>query len=102
MGVGAVGLGLGAFFGVQAMNAKSDAGCDGNSCPDSASKSSYEDAQRAGTISTIAFAIGGVALAGGAVLYLTAPSSPEQARAAIRAQAAIGPGLVQLQAGGRF
>ncbi|HVG86437.1 MAG TPA: hypothetical protein VM820_18060 [Vicinamibacterales bacterium] len=102
MGVGAVGLGLGAFFGVQAMGKKSDAGCDGNACPDATSKSLYEDAQSAGTISTIAFAIGGVALAGGAVLYLTAPSASESASNKIRAQASIGPGLVQLGAGGRF
>ncbi len=105
MGVGAAGLAVGGFFGVQAMGKKSDAGCDGNTCPDQASKRLYEDAQSAGTISTIGFVIGGVALAGGAVLYLTAPRAGEGAPSAIsslRAQAAIGPGLVGLQAGGQF
>lgn len=102
LGVGAAGLGVGAFFGVQAMNKKSDAGCDGSTCPDEPSASLYEDAQSAGTISTIAFAVGGVALAAGAVLYLTAPSGAESSAGGFRAQASVGPGLVQLQAGGQF
>jgi hypothetical protein len=102
MGVGAVGVGLGAFFGVQAMNKKDEAGCDASACPTPASAGLYEDAQGAGTLSTIAFAVGGVALAGGAVLYLTAPSASESAGSALRAQASVGPGLVTLHAGGRF
>lgn len=76
-GVGIVGLGLGAFFGLQAKShlddSNADGHChDGNKC-DAIGVQARSDAQSAATISTIAFAAGAVAVAGGLVLYLTAP-----------------------------
>jgi hypothetical protein len=65
-GAGVLGLGLGAFFGVKAMNAKSDANCIDDRCDPAA----LSDARSAATVSTIGFAVGTVLLAGGAVLFL--------------------------------
>jgi hypothetical protein len=99
-GAGVVGVGLGTFFGLRAMGKKDDAGCDGNSCPDVGSRDLYEDAQSAGNVSTIGFIVGGLAVAGGAVLYFTAPKPAREK--GLEAGAVLSPGLVGLQAGGRF
>jgi hypothetical protein len=75
-GAGVVGLGLGAFFGLQASSKWSDAkgkcsdypyGCGTDAADLRAS------AHSAGTVSTVAFVAGGALLATGVVLYLTAP-----------------------------
>ena len=74
-GIGAVGVGVGTYFGLSARSLWSGArpGCDAaRVCADGA----YDDAvtaRRHGNFSTVAFAVGGVALATGAVLYLTTP-----------------------------
>jgi hypothetical protein len=76
-GLGVVGVALGAVFGASALSKNSDANtghCAGNRC-DSTGVSLRSDAVHAGNLSTIAFVAGGVALAGGAVLWFTAPSS---------------------------
>ncbi len=81
-GVGIVGIGVGAVFGAQAFSnwstAKNDCssqGLCGSGTPADSAKSS---AQSAATISTIAFAAGGAALVGGAILWFTAPSGAVQ------------------------
>jgi hypothetical protein len=99
-GAGVVGVGLGTFFGLRAMNKKDEAGCDGNDCPDVPSRDLYEDAQSAGNVSTIGFIVGGLAVAGGAVLYFTAPKPSREK--GLEAGAVLSPRLVGLQAGGRF
>jgi serine/threonine-protein kinase len=99
-GAGVVGVGLGTFFGLRAMSKKDDASCDGNNCPDSDSRELYEDAQSAGNVSTIGFIVGGLALAGGAVLYFTAPKPSREK--GVEAGALLSPGLVGVRAGGRF
>lgn len=81
-GVGAAGLIVGSIFGVIALGGKSDenSACSGankctpNSQPLKNAQSHYDSANSAATVSTIAFIAGGVLVAGGAVLYLTAPS----------------------------
>jgi len=76
-GAGIVGVGLGAFFGLKASSTWSDAkskcsdfpwgcGTEGHDLQDSATSQAR--------LSTILFTAGGVLLATGAVLYLTAPS----------------------------
>ncbi len=99
-GAGVVGVGLGAFFGLRAMNKKDEAGCDGNNCPDVTARDLYEDAQSAGNVSTIGFIVGGLAVAGGAVLYFTAPKPSREK--GLEAGALLSPGLVGVQAKGRF
>jgi len=90
--VGVVGLAAGGFFGYRALtlNRQSKADCraeDPNACtPGGASK--REDAQTAGTLSTVATIGGGALLATGVTLVFTAPSSsPARAGASAPAQA---------------
>jgi hypothetical protein len=85
-GVGVVGIGIGSVFGLSGMSKVSDseAHCTGNLC-DQTGVGLREDAVSAGNISTIAFSVGLVALAGAAVLWFTAPSrSSSRATAAPR------------------
>jgi hypothetical protein len=74
-GVGVVGLGVGTIFGLRAISKNSDAEdlCPkGNECYAGA-ESLTDEAKDAATLSNIGFGLGALALAGGAVLYLTAP-----------------------------
>jgi hypothetical protein len=76
-GVGVVGVAIGSVLGVSAINKNSDANkghCTGNTC-DAVGVSLRQDAVHAGNLSTVAFVVGGVAIAGGAVLWFTAPSN---------------------------
>jgi hypothetical protein len=95
-GVGVVGVALGTVFGLQASSKWSDAkekcrdypfGCgdDGVSLAD--------DAKSAATISTIGFIAGGVCIAGGAALWLTAGSSSDDKKVSV----GIGPGSVRIK-----
>jgi hypothetical protein len=76
---GVAGLALGSFFGLEAMAKNNDALLPRN-CPTStkcydAGLSLTSDAKTFATASTIAFSVGGAAVLGGAILWLTAPSS---------------------------
>jgi len=82
-GVGVVGLAVGTVFGVRAMGigdqySEAD-GCVSvggtKRCPDGERVSQQDDARTSATVSTVAFVAGGVLVAAGAVLYLTAPKS---------------------------
>jgi hypothetical protein len=75
-GLGVVGVAVGAFFGLEAQNGWRDAQprCLQNVCDDQGYRA-WTDATRNATVSTIAFAVGGAAIAGGAVLWLTAPAA---------------------------
>ena len=80
MGVGAAGLVVGTIFGVDALQKNNDAKdvCgDDTSCPTQEGENLSDDAQQAALVSTIGFVAGGLALAGGAVVYLTAPDGTE-------------------------
>jgi hypothetical protein len=90
--VGVAGVGVGSAFGLIAISKKNDAenACP-NVCRSSGDASKWSDAKSTGNISTIAFAVGGVALAAGVVLWVTAPSSTGPS-----AQVGIGPGSLQL------
>jgi hypothetical protein len=89
-GVGVVGLGVGAFFGLSTFSKWNDAkaACDdSNVCDASAARSS-------GNLSTLFFVAGGAATVAGAVLVLTARPSEPRAMASTWALApAIGPGV---------
>jgi len=75
-GVGAVGLGLGTYWAVSAKgdldDSNSDGHCHGNAC-DHYGVTARSDAQSQATLATAGFIAGGVALAAGAVIWLTAP-----------------------------
>ena len=63
-------------------------------CPDSNGVGLWSDAKSAGNVSTVAFIVGGVALAGGAALWFTA--KPESSSGP-SAQVGVGLGSLQLK-----
>lgn len=71
--IGIVGVGIGSFFGLAAMSKHGSIDCPNDVCASTDDKAKNDDARTDATISTIAFAAGGALLAGGIVLYLTAP-----------------------------
>jgi hypothetical protein len=74
-GVGVVGLGVGSYFGLDAIsknNASNSSGCHGNDCTASAF-ATREDARSAASVSTVAFIVGGLLAAGGVTLWLLEP-----------------------------
>jgi hypothetical protein len=84
-GLGVIGLGMSAFFGLKASSLKRDADneanrlCPGDNCKTPADKATVEgiesDAQHNATAFNVAIALGGVATVAGLALVLTAPSS---------------------------
>ena len=106
-GMGVVGVGVGSAFGLITMKDKHDlvAHCGSNSCA-SDSGNSLDSAKRSGNISTAAFAVGGVGLVLGTVLYFTVGDSSQAGSTApahrfaglTRGRAMIGPGSLQLAA----
>ena len=77
-GLGVVGLGIGGYFALHAKStydgASADGNCTGNEC-NAAGRQERNDAFSQATIATVAMAIGGGALVGGAVLYWVAPKT---------------------------
>lgn len=82
-GVGVVGLGVGGFFGLRAINKNKDSKqfCDGNSCVDQGYRD-RQDARSAGNVATVGFAVGAAGLIGGAVLFFTAPNGESSSQSA--------------------
>jgi hypothetical protein len=78
-GVGLVGLGVGAGFGINSMAKRRESNdhCDGNLC-NQTGVDLRDDAIRSGNVSTIATIAGGAALVGGIILLVTAPSNERQ------------------------
>ncbi len=74
-GVGVVGLGVGTIFGLSAKSKQSDADthCNAADKCDPTGLSLRQDGLHAATLSTVFFVVGAAAIAGGAVVYLTAP-----------------------------
>jgi hypothetical protein len=79
-GVGVVGLGLGAFFGLRASDKWSDAKDACSNYPqgcDTGAADMGKSAEESAKISNIGFIAGGALLATGAVLFFTAPTKKE-------------------------
>jgi hypothetical protein len=83
VGVGAVGVVTGSLFGLLAISKWSGAAstCPNGVCPNAADKAGFAGAGTLADVSTISYVIGGIALAAGGVLLITAPraSSPSSA-----------------------
>jgi hypothetical protein len=93
LGVAAVAVGLG--YGLVAISRRDDAveACP-SACATDADVERWNRARAAGDVSTVAFAVGGVALASGLVLWLVARHDAERLAGA---QLAFGPGGVTLR-----
>ncbi|HEX8792446.1 MAG TPA: hypothetical protein VF765_15965 [Polyangiaceae bacterium] len=81
-GVGVVGLGVGTYFGIDAISKNSTSnqtGCTNNVCTQGA-YDTREDAKSSATVSTIAFVAGGVLAAAGITLWLVAPKGDAAAQ----------------------
>jgi hypothetical protein len=79
-GAGVVGIGIGAFFGLQASSKWSDAKDACSNYPqgcDTRATDLGKNARENATISNVGFIAGGALLATGAVLFFTAPSKKE-------------------------
>jgi hypothetical protein len=90
--LGVAGIGIGTAFGLLSISKHETVTgqCSSTTCPDAAGVAASKDAITFGDISTIAFVAGGVGLAAGLTLWLTAPRSPETG--APVAQLVVGPG----------
>ena len=84
-GVGIAGVAVGTVFGLESMSKHDDAvgACPG-ACPNQHGVTLWNQARSAGDASTVAFVVGGVGLAGGAVLWFTAGAPEESTTAGLR------------------
>jgi hypothetical protein len=108
-GVGAVGLGVGAYFGISAMSKKSDS--DDNCTPgcNQTGVDLSEDARTAARISTVGFGVGLVGIGVGTWLLLTS-GSPASAsttaqlpvRRSLYVDPVVGRDTLKLQMGGTW
>lgn len=79
-GVGVVGIGVGVVAGLVALGDKDSLSkaCKNGKCPPT-QQSNVNAYNTMGTLSTVGFVVGGLALAGGIVLIVTAPKDPKAA-----------------------
>jgi hypothetical protein len=76
-GAGVAGLGVGSFFGFEALSKRNAAGCDSQeACPSPDAKSKLDASRRAGNLATAFLAAGGALTVSGTVLWILAPSRP--------------------------
>jgi hypothetical protein len=76
-GVGIAGIGAGLVFGALAGKQYDDASCPNNVCTTAAGEE-RDGAWTKATVATIAVGVGAAALAGGAILFFTAPKRDKQ------------------------
>ena len=95
-GVGLVSLGVGTAFGLIAFDKydeSNDGHCDDANQCDQTGVDLRDEGLTAGTVSTAMFVVGGIALAGGLTLFVTAPTATDS----VKAKVSVGPGGVQLR-----
>ena len=97
-GAGVVGVVLGAIFGLDAKSKLDDSNgpghCDTNDACDGYGLQKRSDAKSSALVSTVSFVVGGVALAGGAALWFTAPKTGTARVGLTPAPAGTGVGVV--------
>lgn len=78
-GIGVAGVAVGSVFGLMSKSKHDEAEqhCSGSSCSDPQGVDLRAEARTRGNVSTVAFIVGAVGLAGGATLWLTAPRPTE-------------------------
>jgi serine/threonine-protein kinase len=81
LAVGVIGVGIGTYFGIDAINKKNEAnagGCGDTTCPTPHGIDLYNQAGTSAAVSTISFGVGIVGLAAGAYLLLFRHDGPKQ------------------------
>jgi hypothetical protein len=107
-GVGVVGVGLGAVFGLLASSAWSDAKAACNGDPShctgnpTAANSDHSTTETDAAISTIGFVAGGVLVAAGAVLFFTGHRREASTAPSVSVAPSVGPGQAGVMLGGVF
>jgi hypothetical protein len=100
-GAGLVGIGIGSGFGIDAASKKGVVDdprfcvrqADGKVRCNAEGTAQLDSANTAAAISTVLFVVGGALIAGGIVLFATAPKSAPETKAAVRVSPTLG-GLV--------
>jgi len=94
-GIGVLGLGGGAFFGLKARSKKSTADkyCTGSDCTSQVGVDAGDDARSAGSISTVLVAVGAAGVATGVILWFSDPGSDGREGAAV----SVGLGSIELK-----
>jgi len=95
-GAGVVAVGVGTFFGLRSKSKHDEAQkiCPGDQqCPNIDGVNRWNDAISAGNIATVAFVVGAVGIAGGAVLWFTGARESSAATT----QVGLGPGTLELR-----
>jgi hypothetical protein len=96
LGVGVVGVGVGAFFGLSAKSTKDDidSKCKNGVCPED-QRDLYDKGKTQATVSTVGFIVGAVGLGAGTVLLLTGGKGKVESKASARRLTPwVGPGQV--------
>jgi serine/threonine-protein kinase len=81
-GLGVVSTAVGTVYALDAINKKNDAGCN-NGCPDAKSQTLTRQAGQSADLATAFFITGGVLIAAGVVLWITAPSGEKASTAVL-------------------
>jgi serine/threonine-protein kinase len=99
-GAGLVGIGLGTYFGLSAMDKdkKADKACSPTLCQEQADYKNSDDARKAATASNVSFAIGGALVATGVVVFILAPTKHSQ----VSVTPLAAPGFAGVTVGGRL
>lgn len=95
-GAGVISAVVGAVFGAQAIQAKNDPACSGSVCSTQAATQDQENGIADGNQSTVAFVVAGALVAGGVVVWLTAPKNAAQASSTLGFAVVPGPGGTSL------
>jgi serine/threonine-protein kinase len=101
-GVGVVALGVGTFFGVDALGKTSDAKdapylcSDDGACPSPEGVALLEDARRSARTADLLIGAGIVAVGAGVALWFTAPHAPEEGAPAAGTSARLAPSVMPI------
>lgn len=97
LGVGAVGLGVGAVFGLIALGKKGDLddACPSKVCPSSAQQDTIDSGKTFATVSTVGFVVGVVGAGVGTVLLLTGGSTSASSTAASPLRVKLGTARIE-------
>lgn len=106
-GVGVVGLGLGAIFGIVASSTASGAEDDPTLCPEKqctpAGREEIDSAETSALVSTIGFGVGAAALAGGVILIVLAGNQGgSESETGLRVLPTLAPGAQGVTLTGTF